>query len=253
MKRYKDTIITVILWIIGICLASVAIYMYVSYKPNVKTLYINTKDIVLDDGEKSGTTETGYASETSYSGESYVPSSMFEYPFRKSSSYIPNKEYINMIGEENARIVSERMRTAMETLFTVNYGTIEDETYRDTLNQYLMDGMEVYFNDNTDVIGLDEISETFIEKIKNEEIIMEARGYSDKCMVFRDGFSETVRVKLVLAVYGCKDVGKLDEFMGVENIEIGKPFSVIYDVQTSPTTITDDRSENVVVSMDKIN
>ena len=100
--------------------------------------------------------------------------------------------------------------------------------------------------------GADEISDFLYEKIMEDELIIETQAYSDKCMVFYDEGSDIVRAKVTFVVYNCKDIEGLEAFLGVDDIEIGKPFSIILDIYMTADMNIEDRSSFVVQRTEKI-
>ena len=229
--RRKEKLITIILWI---CVAAVAIALgcfayYVFTKDNTIT-YVKQEGEELVDTEESGTPDTGYAIETSYAGDTYVPASLFKYPFRKTVNYISNKEYINRIGYENCKILSSRAQEALEKSFNISYSTLERDEYLEMLDTYYSK-TNVLIVDKYDIFAeySEEIADTIVSLSKDNSLVMEAKCYTDPCMVYYDDGYSIVRSKVLYEVYSCTDIEKLESVMGIKGIEPGKPFAVIYE------------------------
>jgi len=251
-KKTKEKIKLIMIWVLAVGMVLSAVYTTFFLKKDEKHVVID-KSTILNDTEENADITTGYANETSYSGSTYVPASLFSYPFKKSSAYIMNKDYINTIGKENAGTLSDRVKEGLEGVFSMNYETIDSDSYYALLQQYfpeattltLKDG-ELFYED------LKEIADSITELAKTNEIVIESKGYSDSSMVFYDEGTEIVRVKMIFAVYSCNDIEMLEKFFGVGNIILGEPFSVIYDVYTGPSLFIQDRNTYLFQEVQKV-
>ncbi len=241
MRRREKTL-SAIMWTLTIMAAIFLgiVIFYVFTRDDTKT-YVKERDAQLVDTEASGTIDTGYAAETSYSGDTYVPASLFKHPFRKTNAYIPNKEYINTIGPENAAVLSKRTEEAMEKAFNITFSSIEKTDYLETLNNYfvetnvlVLDKLDIYAEYN------EEIADTIVNLAKDNNLVMEANCYTNHCMVYYDEGSIIVRSKVLLEVYSCTDLDKLSAFLGADKIELGKPFGIIYETYLTTDVIMGD-------------
>lgn len=241
-----------LLWIIAVSMTLIAIASVCFLKkPPVKKTYV--AEMTLEDNEKTADVTDGYANETSYSGSSYVPASLFEKPFKKTGDYIMNKDYINIMGAEEAGVLSERTAKGLEEIYNINYETIDEDTYKGTLDEYADSGI-CYINRSTNdsYEGVEEVSSMITDLAKDTKLIMEVKAYSDKSLVYYDNHSDIVRTKIIGAVYSCKDLSKLEDFLGIDNIEIGKPFSAIFDIYTGTDVVMNDCSSYVIREADRI-
>lgn len=245
---------SLIIWIVAIVLfiSAISISIFLRKSPIEKVVQIGS--VVLDDGEQCAELNKGYACETSYSGSKYVPASMFSYPFRKTDDYIMNKDYVNIIGAENAKILSDRVIEAFNCIYNINYETLDKDEYKAGLEGYVSNGFTMVNANTGDIYeGAEEIAELLTKLAVEDEVIIEAKAVSDRSMVFYDESCDIVRAKVTLVVYSCKDDVNLKSFLGVDTIEIGRPFSVIYDVYTGPNIILDERSSFVIQAIKTIN
>ena len=251
--KTKSKIKLIFLWIAAIAVSIVAIFVYFNLERKNTEQFVEISEENLDDGEETAKLDEGYASETSYSGSSYVPASLFKYPFKKSDSYIQNKDYINLIGAENATITAERTAEGLEKIFNINYEALEESDYEQIIDEYVNSDITIVFPDGTVTEGADELQEKIFELVKEDEIIIESKAYSDSCMVYYDNSFEICRVKLTMVLYSCNDLERAAEIFGVENITLGEAFSVIYDVYTGTNIVMGDRSSFVFYSASKVN
>lgn len=237
-KKYR--IVSVILWLVVIVMAGVLTTIYILNKPTATAKSTTSAKVSLDDGEKSGTKDTGYATETCFAGDSFVPKSLFMYPYKKTDSYIMNKDYINTVTAAAGKKEAQNVQTALETMFTGNYKSMDMASYQNALDQYFM-VTNILSNSKLDIYadGSESISQEMVNLYKDEQLSIEAKAYSDKCLIFYDEGFDIVRSKLTLVVYECKDLEKIKKMFNVKNIEIGKPFSVIVDSYYTPNVQTD--------------
>ena len=234
-KKQKDKVKLIILWVVAVILVVTAVIMVFKLPRKAQHVVVEVGQSVIDDGEESATKETGYANETSFSGSSYVPASLFAKPFRKSADYVMNKDYINQIGSEQATALSLRVKEAFENIFLMNYETLDKETYQATLEEYLAPAIAVYFPMSDRLTeNVSELGAYIADKIETRDLIMESTVYTDKCLVYYDEGCDIVRIKLSMVVYSCNDLEELKSVLNVKDIELGKPFSIIYDVYTGP-------------------
>ena len=246
-KRQLISIHFVLLWVIAISLAIVAIFMTLHLKKTPKTRVVNVGSVLLNDGEEEASVGRGYANETSYSGDGYVPASLFDYPFKKTDSYIMNKDYINTIGAEEAKILSDRICDALEQMYTINYETADEGTLKSILEEYISENVFLYSPESGESMDtVEDIATVMHNALVSDNLIMESKAYSDKCMVYHDENCDIIRVKLTRVVYRCDDAKNLEKFFGIKGIEIGKPFSVIYDIYTTPDVRLDERASYVI-------
>lgn len=251
-RRTKEKVKLAILWAAAILVAAGAVFSVVSLNKSEKEYAVMVDGDSLNDGEKGATVDTGYASETSFSGTGYVPESLFSHPFKKTNDYISNKEYINDITALEAKALSDKAETMVEDIYTLNYEATEEETYKQVLEAYSPPLTYVFFKSGVSTGTTEDAADAILEFAKKNELIMEAKGYSDPCMVFHDMSCDIVRVKATFAVYSCKDIESLKENLGVDEITLGKPFSVIYDVYMSPDVFVYDRSDYKASIIEKI-
>ena len=241
------------LWSIAVIMAIVAVLSVVFIRRIPIEKVYKAGDVSLEDTEKTAKVTDGYANETSYSGTSYVPASVFSFPFKKTEAYISNKDYINDIGVEDAGILSDRIAKALEEIYNINFETIEQETYKGIIDEYAGEGVcciNALTGDYRE--GAEEIADMITDLAKETELIMELKAYSDRSLVYYDEQSDIVRVKVIGAIYNCKNIKKVEEFLGVDNIEIGTPFSLIFDVYTNANIVMNDRSSFVIKKTNKI-
>ncbi len=241
------------LWIIAIIMVIAAVLsIYFTRKIPVKKIY-KADEVSLEDTEKTAKVSDGYANETSYSGSSYVPASVFSIPFKKTGSYINNKNYINDIGAEEAGVLSDRIAKALEEIYNINYETIDYETYKGVFDEYASYGVGCIDASTGDYYeGAEEIADKITNLAKEAELVMEVKAYSDRSLVYYDEQSDIVRVKVIGVIYNCKNIKKVQDFLGVDNIEIGTPFSLVFDVYTNANVVMDDRSSFVIQKTCKI-
>ena len=228
------------LWTFAVIMVIAAVLsIWFTRRIPVKKLY-KSGEILLEDTEKTAKVSDGYANETSYSGSSYVPASVFSFPFKKTESYINNKEYINDIGAEEAGVLSDRIAKA-------------HETYKGVFDEYASYGVGCINTSTGDYYeGSEDIADMIINFAKDTELVMELKAYSDKSLVYYDEQSDIVRVKVIGAIYNCKNIKKVEDFLGVDSIEIGTPFSMIIDVYTNANFVMDDHSSFVIQRTSKI-
>lgn len=241
------------LWTFAVIMVIAAVLsIWFTRRIPVKKLY-KSGEILLEDTEKTAKVSDGYANETSYSGSSYVPASVFSFPFKKTESYINNKEYINDIGAEEAGVLSDRIAKALEEIYNINYETIDHETYKGVFDEYASYGVGCINTSTGDYYeGSEDIADMIINFAKDTELVMELKAYSDRSLVYYDEQSDIVRVKVIGAIYNCKNIKKVEDFLGVDSIEIGTPFSMIIDVYTNANFVMDDHSSFVIQRTSKI-
>lgn len=216
--------------------------LYLS-KPETTKCYTDTASIVqtLPSGKIS---KPDYTLETNYKGHLSQFPELYEIPFRKTDSYICNKdlsrEHYNVLEEyENdatafieallnvdyrniaanqTGFVAEVMQNGdYETFITKNYGKEDEET------MYLYD----YIQD---------ISSYFVEN----QVEMESKFYTDDSLVYSD-FYTFVRGELVFTIYNSEDTSS--------EYKIGEEYQIPIEVamQRSPS----DPSNRTVCSFGK--
>ena len=251
-KKTREKIKLAVLWAVAVLVLAGAVVSVLTLNKKPKEYAITADENALNDGEESGTPDTGYAKETSYSGQGYVPASLFKYPFKKTGDYMMNKDYINDITVLEANALSDKVESMVKDIYTINYQSTEEETYKQILESYNPPLTYVFFQDGTMAESTEDAAEKVLQFAKDNELVMEAKGYSNSCMVFHDMSCDIVRVKATFAVYSCKDLDLLKKNLGVSDITLGEPFSVIYDVYMSPDVYVYDRSDYKATIIEKI-
>ncbi|WP_026658641.1 hypothetical protein [Butyrivibrio sp. AC2005] len=180
--------------------------LYLSVPEKTMSSAIDVPDVQVKTSGKEDTPD--YTLETNYKGHLSQFPELYEIPFKKSDSYVCNKEFsrahYNVLNEyENdatafietlfnvdyrtvaanqTGFVSDVMQNGdYETLITRNFGTEDEKT------MYLYDYIE-------------DISSYFIEN----QVEMESKFYTDDSLVYSD-FYTFVRGELVFTIYSSED------------------------------------------------
>ena len=186
--------------------------------------------IAPDTNKKSG--KTDYIAETNYKGHLSQFPELYEIPFRKTDSYVCNKDfsrehydvleeyendatafiealfnvdYRNIASNQTGFVAEVMQNGDYETFITKNFGEEDEET------MYLYDYIE-------------DISSYFIEN----QVEMESKFYTDDSLVYSD-FYTFVRGELVFTIYNSEDTNS--------EYKIGEEYQIPIEVamQRSPS------------------
>lgn len=233
----KKPVIFIFIWSLVIILLATALCLYIDRSIKDAEKKDREERHVKYEDEKAEVTD-GYAMETVYVGEKFLSKEVFKYPFKKSEEYIKNADYITMIGEENAEIIAKNAKKALTSLLNVQYKTISPELYYEEASVYnsYNTGISHYTDDEIteEAANLKGITELFADKIIQNGLTMEAEVRSDKCLVYSDYRKVIVRLQAIITVYESSDTDKVAQFFGKDLINIGEPFSVIFEFEMVP-------------------
>ena len=136
---------------------------------------------------------------------------------------------------EARRLVLEYRKLINSLEYGANVAADLEEQIQPALEEYLAPAIAVYFPMSDRLTeNVSELGAYIADKIETRDLIMESTVYTDKCLVYYDEGCDIVRIKLSMVVYSCNDLEELKSVLNVKDIELGKPFSIIYDVYTGP-------------------
>lgn len=229
----RDEIKRNLLWLIAVIVIIVTAILgiIVFNLPQSKPTKLNN-DVSENSAKKSmvdkGKGTYDFAFETIYTGEPYLNSILFEFPFKKTSNYIENKVHMNEIGADNANILTTKTEIAAEALFNTAY---KDDLLKkkDLLNETVTSGITVYYDNGIVRSGKKEVLDGFYNWFVNNKVSMESEFQTDKCMVYYDDYSEIVRGQLIFTIYECDNLEDIEKEFNIQNIELGTEYSVVLE------------------------
>lgn len=174
-----------------------------------------------------------YAFETCYVGNPVLPDVLFDLPFKRSDSYVCNKDLIKKYGTENLTILADKNKEDLSNLFNVAYkDLIGDQEYTDIF----WNGFG-FSNANKTIIGNNQAIDLIRSEYISSKTSLESDVYTDKCMVFYDENSYIVRSALYITPYECDDLIQLAALLKQDEISLGTTYRIL--VETSYVTIAD--------------
>ena len=162
--------------------------------------------------ESSNVTVSGnsddYTSETNYTGKMADYPELYQYPFKKSSLYVSNKDFTKAHADE-IKECSESATTFMNNLFCINYRSIA--TDKDSFISSVMENADysAYITqnlnkDNEKTMLLYDYIDGIADYYTKNEVQIDAKFVTDESLVYKD-FYTFVRGELVLTVYADDD------------------------------------------------
>lgn len=231
--KVKKTVFNIIMTvIILIAIAGIVTIIAVSYLSNrksdegspEKTAENNSRTLSKEDIAAPG---DGYTSDTVYNGYPHLGKSLFEIPFQKTDNYISNLELISdTMTTDDAKELVKSSKNCVNNIFNISTGSVEVQ--RDNIYQSLSSNFVLEHN-GTEYYGTgkaaDELNRIYVES----GITMESEYISDKCLVYYDENQLIVRGILYFTVYEASDLNPIESLMGIDDIELGKEYSVIIE------------------------
>lgn len=231
--KVKKTIINMIMSvIILIAVAGIITILVAGYLSNIKS---NGNSSVNANGNYNRTTSKediaapgdGYTAETVYNGYPHLSKALFEIPFKKTENYKSNLELMSdTMTPDEAKELIKSSKTCVNNIFNISTNSVDIQ--RDNIYQSLSSNFVLEHN-GTEYYGTgkaaDELNRIFVESC----ITMESEYISDKCLVYYDENQLIVRGILYFTVYEGTDLGPLESLMNIDNIELGKEYSVIIE------------------------
>ena len=185
--------------------------------------------------ENNGNADNDYSYETCYAGKPYLPERLFSIPFKKTDDYIMNKELVNQLGVENTEMVAERAKSIFVPLFNiVHKDTDKMDELRTIMQENMSKGFSLILGVDNVVYGRDACSDRIIKWAMDNGISMEASMQTDKCMVYYDQNTLIVRGMITFSISECNNIEELRNAYGMENMQLGKDYSVIVEVHMEP-------------------
>lgn len=217
-NRIKNINIAIILPVIAVIVAIIAFTaVYLKLKPNKAVVEAVNETNVLSVPTTSNTTDNNtesFIEETNYRGELSQFPELYQIPFKKSDSYICNKDF----SKDHADTFEECETKAtefMESLFNVDYRKIVKDKYDYSAQvaMYCDYAAPVTLNWNTEEENTVDFF-TYIQQINDyfvkNMVEMEAKFYTDDSLVYSDYYT-FVRGELVFTIYSSDDSNSVYE------------------------------------------
>lgn len=246
-KRMSNNLIAIIIPFLAVIVAIIAVVttciklMPVGNIDGVGSTSISESVIPVNDNINK---DDSYINETNYKGELSEYPELYMYPFRKSDSYISNKEF-HVAHPEIFTECETNATQFMESLFNVDYREIvEDKSAYDSMILTNCDYV-AYYTKNWDKEDeetmyffeyIEEITDYFVRNM----VQMEAKFYTDDSLVYCDYYI-FVRGELVFTVYSTEDTES--------EYEVGKEYAIPMEVALRRSN--DNPSDRAVVSFGK--
>lgn len=191
---------------------------------------IQNTTISNDDAENTDICD--YTSETNYKGKLAQYPDLYQYPFRKSDSYISNKEF-SIDHEDTIKECEADAKQFMETLFNVNYRDIAADMPKYvgkvmTTADYRAYHTEDLFGENEKTILLYDYINNIADYFVQNQMQVDATFYTDSSLVYSD-FYIFVRGELVFTIYDSADTSS--------EYEIGTEYAIPMEVAMHRTPI----------------
>ncbi|MEE1255589.1 MAG: hypothetical protein UHN47_03635 [Lachnospiraceae bacterium] len=185
--------------------------------------------------ENNSNSANDYSYETCYAGKPYLPERLFSVPFQKTDDYIMNKELVKQLGTENTEMVAERAKSIFVPLFNIVHKDTDNmDTLRTLMQENMTKGFSLILGEDNVVYGREACSDRIIKWAMDNGISMEASMQTDKCMVYYDQNALIVRGMLTFTITECDSIEELRNAYGMENMQLGKDYSVIVEVHMVP-------------------
>ena len=161
-----------------------------------------------------------------------MPVELYTYDYTKRSFdgfYQTNKWLVNKYGVSQ---VTEWMDTAkdyMETCYTVDYKTYNNQEYIESLKWFFMPQTNWYGGDGVKRTVLDHLK-YLADMVKEKQIVIKTKYVTDPSLVVSDG-SILVRGRVVYTVESCKDIEWLNKFFPFGKSEVSKEHARDFEVE----------------------
>lgn len=152
--------------------------------------------------------KTDHIGETNYTGKLSQYPELYEIPFKKTSSYISNKEYSKTDKKIFERCEYEAT-SFIENLFNVSYRDISEDRngfYTKVMQTAEFDGYitKDLNSDNPKTMFFKEYINEWIDYFVENQVQMEAKFLTDDSLVYSDYYT-FVRGEMVFTIYDNKD------------------------------------------------
>lgn len=168
-----------------------------------------------------------YLTDTVYDGSTVIDREVFQVRFQKSNQYIPNKDYIGQLKDDQIRSIMDVSTQYLETLFGCGFRDILADP--DGFTQRVAG----FYSGDYLILGEDEISAEqqaadLAAWYTDNHVKLDAKVTTDKSLIFRDGYPY-IRNVLTLTIYSCDDPAYLQQLIGT-TIQTGDKVNLICDI-----------------------
>lgn len=236
---------------IGVVMAAAAAFSFYNRYEEIKD-EIAMKNTTSE--EKPSNAGYGFAIETIYTGDPYLPNALFDYAFKKTDGYINNIDIVNEYGKDTLSPLVDAAKSFTDAMFNVSYKEVPDFT---AIEDYVADNIRIIRDEddeNADLIGTKNAQDYVQQVFIDGRLSMEAEYTTDTCMIYYDEYYTTIRGLLTFTVYESSEdlLADMATYYGFDEIELGQPYSVVIDYRMIPGTYYGDYSGYEVAGMDII-
>ncbi len=187
--------------------------------------------------------DTTFILDTCYDGTTDADANLYETRFQKTSSYIPNKEYVKLVSESRIDELISLYDKFAEALLGRQFRTVAEnkDVFAQSLKDVLLDGVYYIESSDTEYASLDDYAKVVRDWYIAGEVQLTAEGITDKTLIYEDGLIY-VRGKVIITPYSPIDTETAEKVFDIKLNE-SEPTEIILEIG-----ITNANNEYKVVS-----
>ncbi|MFZ5989803.1 MAG: copper amine oxidase N-terminal domain-containing protein [Bacillota bacterium] len=181
-----------------------------------------------------------------------IPKELYEYEYRKrewDGEYATNKWMVENYGESQVTEWMNIGKGYMESFYNVDYRSYDKSKYIEELKWFFMPQTNWRADDGVKRPIEDHIK-YWADMVQQKQIVMKTEFITDPSLVYSDG-DFSVRGEMKYIFESCNDTDWLRKYTRYGNVEIGKWYKCVVDVQLVNMELLDGWDHAVLVVSDE--
>ena len=235
-KKYSKWMLIVVgIMVVGAIILGISFYRESNKIQNDVTVQKEYDNPVVYNKVNKNLRDTSFILDTCYDGTTDADANLYEIRFQKTSSYIPNKEYVKLVSENQIDELISLYDKFAEALLGRQFRTVAEnkDAFTQSLKDVMLDGVYYIESSDTEYASLDDYAKVVRDWYIANEAQLTAEGKTDKTLVYEDGLIY-VRGKTVITPYTPIDVKTAEEIFDVKLNE-SEPTEVILEIGITNT------------------
>lgn len=219
----------------AIALCSVIAVEYLISADTVKDNGQNPLDEYAEDFNQEWDWQNGnnYAFETVYAGDPYMPESLYIYSFDNGGFYRSNREIAQDISSDELASISQNISDFWTNLFNLQYKAEQFNDQLEKLQNQLHPSALIGMDSQYEAGGNDIIT-AIANEVISKHVSLEGEFITDKSLIYsREDIpgSYIVRGILHFSVIEADDLDMLQDYFGIDDIEVGREYSYMIETE----------------------
>lgn len=219
----------------AIALCSVIAVEYLISADAVKDNGQNPLDEYAEDSNQEWDWQNGnnYAFETVYAGDPYMPESLYIYSFDNGGFYRSNREIAQDISSDELASILQKISDFWTNLFNLQYKAEQFNDQLEKLQNQLHPSALIGMDSQYEAGGNDIIT-AIANEVISKHVSLEGEFITDKSLIYsREDIpgSYVVRGILHFTVIEADNLDMLQEYFGINDIELGREYSYMIETE----------------------